>query len=735
MRQVFRGNHFIVSNVRRHWTLRPVSQRMLRTVLPKLTTVLAFTILNILPVGSLAFAQDVGPCDQLVATETEDRNRLADLGADCLASLPALSPVEQMRHIEWLVLKSPVYISAEDYLAVSPELAEEPGRKLNSYLMRDAANKRLMNIQEAQRLLDQAEQKNDAVSMAHLLFAFGVHTARTTGATDEMERYFRSSLKIAEESKLVDLLPAIYNALAVRAKRDGEADLAIALYDQAIAAYEELGRVDRTGTVLTNIGNIFVDLGGYEEAVRFHEASIENYELYRPHDTYSIARAYGNLASAYHADGQYAEAASAFERAKSFNAQAQSIVNAGRLNMGHAETLYALGQTEAAVEMAERAVPELLEAAHPTDSASALVWLADHYFSSNDLDKAQAKLEQARQIIEPEGADLRDFIERNHEAGRSLEYAASMGNFLMKIGETEEAAPYLSIALELSQDRFEQEKIEAAANSELLFDVRDRDASLVRLQDQAVMTELQLQRSRLTAGLGFLIAALIGLVAYSSFRSYRMQKTLAESRNVFLREVHHRTKNNFQIVSSLLSLSARRDQAQSGNAHVDHNDMASRVRAMAFVHDQLYKRDGDPSTKVDTEQFLSELLQSLSKSLGSDNIVLSQTIAPVRVDVDIATPLALVVCELVTNAYKHAFDDQGGKIHVTVSTMNKKIRVNVTDNGRGFEQQAARKKRGSLGMNLVEDLVSQIGGKLDVSSSKGGTSWTISGVETGILQR
>jgi len=88
------------------------------------------------------------------------------------------------------------------------------------------------------------------------------------------------------------------------------------------------------------------------------------------------------------------------------------------------------------------------------------------------------------------------------------------------------------------------------------------------------------------------------------------------------------------------------------------------------------------------------------------------------------TPFGLLLCELVTNSYKHAFDESGGQIHVEISETDGHLVMKIRDDGAGFDLSKAREKRGHIGLRLAFELAEQAGGELTVDSSDDGTVWT-----------
>lgn len=672
-------------------------------------------------------AQTTNPCLQIEKFLPSEFDTIGDLGTACMAALPDMSTAEQNRHVDFYVRMLPDYMPEED-ISLAERLAPDPRRKLISFHQIGRAVRGRMDMGEADRLIERARAADDQVSLSHLYYAKGVQTARDSGSMEDMERYLQISLQAAGASDLKMLIPSIYNALAVRAKRDGEFGEAVSLYEKALAADEAMGRHDKTGPVLTNIGNVFGQIGGKKEAIRFHNQSIEIYEKYDPDNMYRLAGSYGNLAMAYYNDEQYEKSVNAYVKAKEYNEKDTTDFLTGHLNLGHAEALYGLGKADAAITMAERAIPQIMATRDPLEAAGGLVWIAEHYLSVDQVTKAQQVLATARKIIEPNGGGAIELKNRSGDANLKLDYARITGQVLAQLGRSEEAAPYLLAALDLSSLRFEEDQMQAVSNTELLFDLRDRDRRLESLEAEAALADSELRQSRLVIGLALAVALLIGTVAYGSFRSYRMQKALVKTRDVFLQEIHHRTGNNFQMVASLLR-SEERSRAEKSKGEVGTNNTANRIRAMGLIHEYLYNADGDSITEVHPDKFLVELLDLLREGLGRNGIDLTHDITARPVDVAVATPLALLVCELVTNAYKHAFPDGRGTIKVTLLPAAKGLQLVVADDGQGFDHKEALNKLGSQGMHLIEDLTDQIGGKLDLISGANGTIWTVDGIE------
>lgn len=194
-----------------------------------------------------------------------------------------------------------------------------------------------------------------------------------------------------------------------------------------------------------------------------------------------------------------------------------------------------------------------------------------------------------------------------------------------------------------------------------------------------------------------------------------------ETREAMMREIHHRVKNNLQIVTSLLNLQAK---AVEGNgAKRAFNDIQTRVRALALVHRYLYESEDLQS--VNLGAFLKELAASLQLSYGiSEEQVAIEVDAESVWDVsDRAVPLALFMTEAMSNALKHAFPQgRQGVIRIVLKSMpDSVVRFSVEDNGVGLTdaQALAQGTQSSLGMSLIKAFARQVDGTLTISGPPG----------------
>lgn len=193
-----------------------------------------------------------------------------------------------------------------------------------------------------------------------------------------------------------------------------------------------------------------------------------------------------------------------------------------------------------------------------------------------------------------------------------------------------------------------------------------------------------------------------------------------EEKSLLLREVHHRVKNNMQVISSLLSL--QRSRLEDGKATEAFAEAEQRVRSMALVHENLYLSENLAS--IDLRHYLEELVRSLVGEAGPDWEVDGQTAA---LGIDQAVPCALAVNELVLNALKYGCADGGGRLKIDVARDGGRVAVAVNDSGPGLSEDFNPAATKGLGLTIVQALVGQLGGRFDWGKSElGGAHFVVS---------
>jgi len=195
-------------------------------------------------------------------------------------------------------------------------------------------------------------------------------------------------------------------------------------------------------------------------------------------------------------------------------------------------------------------------------------------------------------------------------------------------------------------------------------------------------------------------------------------KSSLEEKEVLLKEVHHRVKNNLQVISSLLNLQS--SYVDDPHTRELFKESQNRVKSMAMIHERLYR--SDDLMRIDFAEYIRGLVSDLfiSYKSKSDGVQLRINVVESSIGIDAAIPCGLIVNELVSNALKHAFPNgRKGEIHIDFNRDDEGFNLVVGDNGVGFPVGLDFRKTESLGLQLVNTLTDQIGGTIELDSSSG----------------
>jgi PAS domain S-box-containing protein len=198
----------------------------------------------------------------------------------------------------------------------------------------------------------------------------------------------------------------------------------------------------------------------------------------------------------------------------------------------------------------------------------------------------------------------------------------------------------------------------------------------------------------------------------------RLKASLKE-KEILLREIHHRVKNNLTVISSLLSMQA--NIVKDRDVHSALYESQSRVKAMALIHETLYQSES--LALVDLERYVKELISNIVTAFEgiTGRISFDIDVRDVKMEVNQAVPCGLIINELVTNALKHAFNSgQNGVVRITAGYTKKgEVELTVSDNGTGFSEELDWKKSKSLGVRLISLMVDQLHGIMDIRNHHG----------------
>jgi len=276
------------------------------------------------------------------------------------------------------------------------------------------------------------------------------------------------------------------------------------------------------------------------------------------------------------------------------------------------------------------------------------------------------------------------------------------------------------------------------ASNELIYNITEDQRIIEQHKNELKNQELQIKNSQKSI-IMFFAMGLFCLLLFSFYTIIKLKKSKKEineknkeitlknkqvksalsEKEVLLKEIHHRVKNNLQVISGLLEL--QNISISDSSIKLALKESQNRIQSVALVHKMMYQSEN--ISKVNMQQYLEELIQLLQVSYGSKNKAINTTINAHNIDLDVtvAVPISLIVNEAVCNIYKHAFNNKkNGQIYLSVLKIsNKEYSLLIKDNGIGLPENFNISKLKSIGFDLIKGLSKQVKGTLKVQNNKG----------------
>ncbi len=491
--------------------------------------------------------------------------------------------------------------------------------------------------------------------------------------------------------------------------------------EEAIRAFLGAYRTDITLSMtlqaaynLRQAAGILRDQGRYEQAIRYFDESVALSK--RINYTLGLASTYHSLGGLYTQTKDYEKALHYYRQSLAFKQHLGRPRKVMTTIQGMAELYLLTGQHDSCLALCQTSLPQ----SRMLGMANIESYLA---FVGSISAAEMGKMDQARRLA-TEGEQAIKKVKSKDDLLNAYNYAARS---LALLGDFEKAYRYKGLFQTMQDSVFNVEKSRIIAEMEARFDTEKKEQQIAVLAK-----DNQLQTTRQYALLGGLV--LVGLLALALWRNTRNRRRLNEvlekanaeltrknhDVQTLLREIHHRVKNNLQIISSLLRLQARRvsdegaiEALQTGQA---------RIRSMSLLHQRLYQ--GEVLKDIPMRPYLNDLAQSLLDAyrVDEDRITLSTDIDELSLNVDDAVPLGLISNELITNSLKHAFPgERKGKILIVLKKNETGFRLEVADDGIGMTITDSKPVTSStsFGLELVESLAQKLNGQLVFSNGQG----------------
>ncbi|MCS6905913.1 MAG: tetratricopeptide repeat protein [Bacteroidia bacterium] len=529
-----------------------------------------------------------------------------------------------------------------------------------------------------------------------------------------------SALKSAIELEDKFLEAQALNLLGSVCFKEANYPKALNYFLQSLKIKEQIGELQTIGSTVLNIGVVYEALGNIPQAFKYYSKAEKIFIQYN--DTLNLASVYSNLGNLYSIQDSAQQALMYHQKALKLREAIKDLHGVSVSLVNIAEVYITLKNYRAVVENAQKALKNFKALGNLEGQAVAILNLGAAYLHTGQLHLAEHYLLEGLHLARQLGSrqqileiykDLSLVYELENNYARALEY-------------------YKRFAA-LKDTLFSEEKHKAIAEIQAQYDFEKKERQIELLNKDKKISEL------IAAVISILLVLVLTLALNFYFRFLSKKRANAllteqkeqlqrqkeqlqrseQEKSMLLRELHHRVKNNLQVLSSMLSLQSSQLTDPVALAALEQGRF--RVEAISLIHQGLYKDETNVS-KVQIREYITNLFQNLMLAHGfSQRLQFVTDIEDLVLEVETAIPLGLILNELLINTFKYAFRDSSiqPKISLTFKHLGDALYLAVQDNGVGLPENFDIEKSNSFGFKLVKMLCRQLKADIHISSESG----------------
>ena len=533
-----------------------------------------------------------------------------------------------------------------------------------------------------------------------------------SGKIDSAEHHFLIAQDLFKKTQSKEGKAAVLTKLIYVSDYNGHYEKSANLAFELLKLQEELQNKTEIAFAYVDIGNANYGLLKYDKCIEYAQKALDIFK--EQGDKNGQSKALNLISNAYHQTGEYEKGL------KSVNEALVIIEESGELfdkaaTLNTRANLYRFwGKYPESIQDYKSILEITQQFGADGFTAATLSNMGDAY---NRQNKHAEALKIHLQAIKMRGQGATN-VERRNQA---YNLAESYGG----IQQYDSAFHYRSIQLELTDSVYNENSNAITSELQTKYETSQKEALIYQQKSELDIKNTQ---QKYMTGIGGLLILLLG-GAFFAYRSKQKSNLALEEKNneitTLFGEVHHRVKNNLQILSSLLHLQSRHITDDAALSAVREGQ--NRVEAMGLIHQKLYTRDN--TSAIEISDYLNELGENLTNTLTHDDrIIITYDTPKLFLDVDTSIPLGLIVNELITNSLKYGFpNDREGKIHVKLAIdQQSNLNLTVSDNGEGsssardLKLNQTTKKSTAFGTQLIHILCKKLKGKIIVLEKETG---------------
>ncbi len=580
---------------------------------------------------------------------------------------------------------------------------------------------------------------------------------------DSAIKYCYLGLNICEKCNDISDLSYYHNFLGVLYKNIAVYDSAVYHFGKAIPLYYQDDFERGAASAMNNLGKVQKLKGDYDQALDNYYSSLEIFEKYQ--DTLNIGELHSNIGALLleinefdAAEEHFLISRKQYKLAKAELQEAWILYDLGNLKLKTGDDAAAkyyftnsskIWQSFDRIKDYNNCMLRLAEAEMlGKNYKKAVILLTDvekEFYKINHLQgvsetlmlrgKAEYFLENYNSAIEylKESMQISDFVKSGQ---LRLEIYRYLYKSFKALGDYKNAVEYQDRYISLNDTIFNQNRQKMMIEYQTKLNLTNKEYFIKQLEDSAaqqkVITENISLKNKQKQNSIYALIFVIGLTCvfiFLIFRRYKKTNELNEKlnealkeREILIREVHHRVKNNLQIISSLLNLQSEKTEGNSAEEILRISQ--ARIEAMSMIHENLYK--SSKLSEISFKEYVENLCSYISSSFStaSKNISFNINISPVNLQIDQLVPCGLIINEIVTNSIKHAFHETHENIISIECTSEQTdkgelVHISISDNGKGLPDGFDIKKTKSLGLRLSLGLARQLQSELLFKNENG----------------
>jgi two-component system, sensor histidine kinase PdtaS len=526
------------------------------------------------------------------------------------------------------------------------------------------------------------------------------------GKLPEAEKWMETALALADKTHQPDIISnACLNAATVYSQTQ-RFDKAIPYCQRITAIYDSLRTPEKSVKALVTLGNIFVQLPQYDKALLYYQKAAALKDRAIDNKAYYLLTAYGGLAYVYQQNRKYDSCLHFANLAVQSGLQYPQPDLYSNALLLKALALEKLGKNAEVLPVAKEGLAVCVDnhITHYKVMFYATVAKAFAHDKQHDSAAYYANLAQ-------------HWADSSNVPNRYVELNNTWAAIYAAAGNYQKAYEYKEKAYAANEALREAEVTAQTTAADAMFETGKKEK---QIDDLDALTKQQ-RTTQWVIGGALLLALAAAAFAYRSYRSKKKAAAVLEQSNrekeIFLKEIHHRVKNNLQIISSLLYMQFKNNKDEQMLAQL--KQAQDRIKSMALVHNKLYEKQDV------VHVYLKEYIADLATGILSSNTPAGKAInvqitenATVNLSLDTSVSVGLMLNELITNSCKYAFTHkEKGNINIAIAQEGNHYRLVVKDDGSGLPEGFEQKN--SLGIRLVKNLARQMSGSVSFESDNG----------------